>query len=258
MVYPMIGQHGVSYACWPNQFIHLINQALNMIYNYEWMHWSWQHRKDLFNMNERSQWALLSRWPVRKIDKFWWGNWKDVDKVGIDPCYCNLNLPDKVILPCCTCDCVAPCKPLDLMEILPQNKLCGGMYQISWGFVVWMWGLDQRIIKVDLWWTVIDDLWVTYFCGPVKMEKFSDVVPLPDSFMHVLAWIIAALVVPMYWVARQQEDLTYYSLYRKELDYLRKHDSIIPEDIEMPDNGINADLDGYPSTPFTYISTNQW
>lgn len=52
-----------------------------MVYNYEGMHWSWQHRKDLFNMNKQSQGALFSRWPVRKIDKFWGGNWKDVDKV---------------------------------------------------------------------------------------------------------------------------------------------------------------------------------
>lgn len=65
------------------------------------------------------------------------------------------------------------------------------------------------------------------------MEKFDDVVPLPDSFMHVVAWIIAGTVVPLAGTARQQEDLNYYSLYRKELDYLRKADNIVPKRIEL-------------------------
>lgn len=67
------------------------------------------------------------------------------------------------------------------------------------------------------------------------MEKRSDIVPVPDSYVHILAWIIAATVVPMYGVSRQQEDLTYFSLYRKELDYLRKHDTIVPEQISGAD-----------------------
>ena len=45
-------------------------------------------------------------------------------------------------------------------------------------------------------------------------------------------------VIPQQWIARQQEDLTYYSMYRKELDYLRKQDTIVPETLEIPDNGM--------------------
>lgn len=237
MVYPIINSHWVSYAIWPNNIIHLINLWLNMIYNYEWMTWSRQHRKDLFNLNEAQQWALLSRWPIRKIDKFWWGSRKDVDKIWIDPCFCNMNLPDKEVIPaCCECSCPTPCKPLELNEILPQNKLCANQYQISGSFIAWMWGFDWRIVKVDLGDQKVSDLWMTYFCWPVKMEKFSDIIPLPDSFIHVLSWIVWASVLPQQWIARQQEDLTYYSLYRKELDYLRKHDTIVPETIELPDN----------------------
>ena len=257
--YPLISQHWASYAVWPNQFIHLVNVAINMIYDYEGMHRSWQHRKDLFNMNEQNQWALLSRRPVRKIDKFWWWNWKDVDKVGIDKCYCDMNLPDKIIKPCCECNCFEECKPLPLKEILPQNKLCAMEYQISGSFIAGMWGMDGRIVKVDLGNLAIDDLWMTYFCGPVKMEKFDDIVPLPDTYMQVAMWIIAALVVPMYWVARQQEDLTYYSLYRKELDYLRKHDTIVMEKLTIPQNhmpDVNDFLPTTPSVPFT--SVNIW
>lgn len=236
MTRPLINQHGASYAVWPNNFIHLVNMAVSMIYDYEGMHRSRQHRKDLFNMNKEHQWALFSRWPVRKIDKFRWGNWKDVDKVGIDNCFCNMNLPDKVIPACCNCNCTHECQPIDLQEILPQNQLCGMQYQISWSAIAWMWGMDWRIIKVDLWNLEVDDLRVTYFCWPVKLEKFDDIVPLPDTYMQVAVWIIAALVLPMYGVARQQEDLTYYSLYRKELDYLRKHDTIVMEKIHLPEN----------------------
>ena len=261
MVYPILNQHGVSYAVWPNNLIHLVNMGLNMIYNYEWMHWSWEHRKDLFNMNERSQWALLSRRPVRKIDKFWWGNWKDVDKVWLDKCYCNLNLPDKeIISPCCECNCTVPCEPLDLKQILPQNKLCAYQYQISWSFIAWMWWLDWRIVKVDLWDLHIDDLWMSYFCWPVKMEKFSDIIPLPDSFIQVLVWIVWATVIPQQWIARQQEDLTYYSLYRKELDYLRKQDTIVPETVEIPDNALPGnEIPGYQWQQFYTVNLgNTW
>lgn len=261
LIYPIVNQHGVSYAVWPNNLIHLINLWVNMIYNYEWMHWSWQHRKDLFNMNEQSQWALLSRWPIRKIDKFWWGSWKDVDKIWIDKCYCNLNLPDKdIIKPCCECNCLAPCKPLELNEILPQNKLCANQYQISGSFIWGMWWLDWRIVKVDLWNQVVNDLWMSYFCWPVKVEKFDDIIPLPDSFIHILAWIIWATVVPQQGIARQQEDLTYYSLYRKELDFLRKADTIAPETLELPDNGMPQDNSAeFPSAPFIWVNLgNTW
>lgn len=101
-------------------------------------------------MNNQSQGVLFSRRPVRKVDKFWGGNWKDVDKIGIDPCYCNMNLPDKVIPACCECNCVAPCEPILLSEALPQNQLCANQYQISGSAIAGMGGLDGRIIKVDL------------------------------------------------------------------------------------------------------------
>ena len=250
MTRPLINQHWATYAVGANQFIHLVNTALNMIYNYEGMHWSWEHRKDLFNMNWQNQWALLSRRPVRKIDKFWTSNWTDVDKIWLDKCYCNMNLPDKIITPCCECNCVEECHPLDLKEILPQNKLCAMEYQISWSFIAGMWWLDGRIVKVDVGTLQVYDLWMTYFCGPVKMEKFSDIVPLPDSFMHVAMWIIAALVIPMYWIARQQEDLSLYSLYRKELDFLRKQDTIFMEKLILPDNHM-PDVNGF-------IPKNEW
>lgn len=170
-----------------------------------------------------------------------------------------MNLPDKIIKPCCECNCFEECKPLPLKEILPQNKLCAMEYQISGSFIAGMWGMDGRIVKVDLGNLAIDDLWMTYFCGPVKMGKFDDIVPLPDTYMQVAMWIIAALVVPMYWVARQQEDLTYYSLYRKELDYLRKHDTIVMEKLTIPQNhmpDVNDFLPSTPSVPFT--SVNIW
>ena len=252
--YPLIWQAWASYAVWPNQFLYLMNHAINMIYNYEGMHWTRQHRKDLFNMNWQSQGALLSRRPVRKIDKFRTAWWKDIDKIWLDSCYCNMNLPDKVIWACCECSCPLPCKPLDLMEILPQNNLCANSYQISWSYVPGMWGLDWRIVKVDTGNTPINDLRMTYFCGPIKMEKFDDIVPLPDSFMHVLWWIIAALVIPMTGAWRQQEDLSYYKLYRNELDYLRKHDTIVPESIDVSDIWLP-----WQSNNFTSIGNSiQW
>lgn len=91
------------------------------------------------------------------------------------------------------------------------------------------------------------------------MEKRNDIVPVPDSYVHVLAWIIAATVVPMVGVSRQQEDLTYFSLYRKELDYLRKHDTIVPEEISRTDIGYNiTGIDNKPNAFNSISSQMQW
>lgn len=49
-----------------------------------------------------------------------------------------MNLPDKVIPACCECNCTTPCQPINLMQILPQNQLCAGQYQISGGAVAGM------------------------------------------------------------------------------------------------------------------------
>lgn len=77
--------------------------------------------------------------------------------------------------------------------------------------------------------------------------------------MHILMWIIAATVIPMYGVARQQEDLTWYSLYRKELDYLRKHDTIAPEQVQIADVGYNLSVNQQTSaTDFTSVMPTTW
>lgn len=235
--YFLLWQQGLSRLVWPHNFMYLINWAVSMVYNYNWHTRSWSHRKDLFNLNKQWQWVLLSRWPIRTVDKFWTWDWTDVDFLKEDACEwaCNMNLPDKTIRPCCECNCTKPCKPLDLKQIHPQNQLCAWQYQISWSFVPWMGWFDWRLVKVDLWNVQPELLWMTYYCWPIKLEKYDDIVPLPDSFMPVLWWIIAALVVPPRWAARQQEDLNYYSLYRKELDYLKALDNIYPTEVAMPE-----------------------
>ncbi len=248
-----LGSHGLSRLVGPNNFMYLINQAVNMVYNYNWYTWTWTHRKDLFDLKKWSLWVLLSRWPVRTIDKF--RTWKrtDVDKLQEDECEraCKLELPDWVIKPCCECNCIAPCKPLDLKEIQPQNQLCAWQYQISWSYIPWMWWMDWRIVKVNLWNIEPELLWMTYYCWPVKLETYDDIVPLPDSFIHVLWWIIAALVVPPRWAARSQEDLSYYSLYRKELEYLKALDNIYPKEVNLAQA-----IDARTVTPWQVLATN--
>jgi len=66
--------------------------------------------------------------------------------------------------------------------------------------------------------------------------------------------------VPQQGIARQQEDLTYYSLYRKELDYLRKHDTIVPETLEIVDNAMPGSIElGTQPQPFYTVNLgNQW
>lgn len=231
-LYPMINQHGATRLVWPNNFIPLINHAIAMVYNYEWYIRSFTHRKDLFHMANKTQWVLASRRPVRVIDKFWAGPWKDVYNIQKDECYCNFKLPDKAIKACCECGCIEECEPLPLKKILPHNKLCAGQYQVAWGFVPWQGGLDGRIVHVDTG-KPVEALWMSYFCWPVPMQTFDDIIPLPDAFVPILALIMAAIVLPNHWASRQQEDLNYYSLYRKELDYLKKVDNINPVTLDF-------------------------
>lgn len=112
-----------------------INHAINMIYNYEGYIWTWSHRKDAFVMNTETTGSLLTRRPVRKVDKFRTSRYTDVDKIKEDPCVCPVNPPSDLVRPCCDCNCTAPCDPFLLDQILPQNQLCAGQFQISGGFV---------------------------------------------------------------------------------------------------------------------------
>lgn len=246
-VYPHIWQNGASRLINTNQIMFAMNHALNMIYNYEWYIWSWTQRKDAFAMNWTVG-SLLSRWPVRKVDKFWTTKFTDVDRISEDPCVCPIDPPADLVKPCCECSCkaTAQCKPLILDQILPQNNLCDNQYQISWSFTAGQGGLDGRILKVKLA-EPTDVLWVSYFAGPVKLEKLTDIVPLPDSYMHVLGWIIAAMVVPLWGASRAQEDLNLHSLYRKELDYLRKIDNIHPKEVVF--DSPNSDINKTPFIP---------
>lgn len=239
--YPIVGQHWVSRLIGTNNLMMLVNQAISMIYNYWGFHiWSWAHRSDAFVLDGKETWTLLSRRPVRKVDKFWTSAYRDIDKITEDPCVCPTPTPETPVQPCCVCNCTRPCEPLVLDEILPQNQLCAGQYQISWGFTPWQWGMDGRLVRVNTW-KPVEVLWMTYFAWPLKLEKFTDLVPLPDSIVYLIWWIIWAMTIPMRWAARSQEDLNLMSLVRKELDALRAIDNIYPKRLKFDTPEIDND-----------------
>ena len=82
----------------------------------------------------------------------------------------------------------------------------------------------------------ITSLWVTYFRGVKHVTGRDDPIPLPDNFMHVLALLIAAQIVPLYGIMMEQQDLNYLALARKELDALKMQDNIFPKDMRFNPN----------------------
>jgi len=61
-------------------------------------------------------------------------------------------------------------------------------------------------------------------------------MPIPDSFMHIAAKIIAANCMPMSGETREQDDLQYYSTVRRELECLVKQDPEFPAKVDFKAN----------------------
>ena len=228
--YPLLSQHGATRAIWGNSFFYSLNTAINFIYSYNGYIRSRQHVKDAFVITGKKHMKLITRWPVATVDKFFLSQWKDVDGT-IRPCDCADDLPDDTY----TCPCEIPCnwpecQPIKMRRVLPQNVLCENEYQVSWSEIKWMWGLDWRIIKVNLAdVTNVNSLFVTYYRGPKHITGRDDIVPIPDSFMHILWYIIAAHTVPLYGIMMAQQDLNYRSIARKELDFMKMADNVFPD-----------------------------
>lgn len=246
-LYPLIWQNWVTRLAWSDDLYFLTNQAINEIYNFQpekadhRFHWSWTHRKDLFHMSadKKWMWVCFTRRPVRMVDEFWTSKRNDVYDLQEDKCYCDMNLPEDtwIIKSCaCECDCFAPCESLELKQIRPHANLCPWTFQIAWWFTKWMWWLDWQIVRVNTWINQDIWLWMTYYCWPTKVSKPDDQVPIPDSFMHLAAKIIAANCMPMTWEQREQDDLQYYSTFRREMECLVKQDPEFPKFVETKSN----------------------
>lgn len=246
-LYPLIWQNWVTRLAWSDDLYFLTNQAINEIYNFQpekadhRFHWSWTHRKDLFHMSadKKWMWVCFTRRPVRMVDEFWTSKRNDVYDLQEDKCYCDMNLPEDtwIIKSCaCECDCFVPCESIELKQIRPHANLCPWTFQIAWWFTKWMWWLDWQIVRVNTWINQDIWLWMTYYCWPTKVSKPDDQVPIPDSFMHLAAKIIAANCMPMTWEQREQDDLQYYSTFRREMECLVKQDPEFPKFVETKSN----------------------
>jgi hypothetical protein len=177
MTYPLLTKHGVSELLPPESFLMLLNWAIAYIYNYNGYRRSWQHVKEGFidKLGKNSR-RLVTRYPVREVDKFRTGGYRDMDYEG-DLCYCQEGFVPPEKCDHCTTFCTSCCDPcclsvreslfqycdqLLLDKILPGNKLHCGQFQISGSDVKDMGGFDGRIISL-ITNQPVKDLWVTYF-----------------------------------------------------------------------------------------------
>jgi len=67
------------------------------------------------------------------------------------------------------------------------------------------------------------------------VKTFDDVVPLPQSFTHILMWFIGGTLVPEAGINMQQQDLNWYKLLKDELDMLKKADNLMPKEFKFVD-----------------------
>ena len=65
------------------------------------------------------------------------------------------------------------------------------------------------------------------------MVSFDDILPFPDSFITARAYFVAWSITPMYGIMMQQQDLSYISIARKELDSLKMWDNIFHDNIRF-------------------------
>ena len=68
------------------------------------------------------------------------------------------------------------------------------------------------------------------------MKTFDDIIPLPDTFMHVFGLVCAALIAPIYGAMMQQQDMNRRAIARKELDNFKAADNIAPREIRFDNN----------------------
>ena len=89
--------------------------------------------KKYFIITGKKHLKLITTYPVQTVDKFYTGQWVDMDSTA-QACACEDNLPDDEEI-CCACDCDFSCLPncrqLDMKRILPNNQLCQNEYQVS-------------------------------------------------------------------------------------------------------------------------------
>lgn len=249
-VRPLVNQYGATHAIGTKSFLFSVNHALNMLYNYQGYPWTWQHTKDDFTNLSGDPLKLITSYPILFVDKFYTGKMQPIDWAAT-ACDCPEPEPDPCgpyIMPCvCACDW---CEELKWMKVLPQNKLCGGQYQVSSSLIPGMGWLNGRLIKVKPDRT-ISGLWVTYFRGVRHVKTFDDIIDIPDNFMTALSYFVAAQVIGNYAQFRNGDDVNYLTLARQELDSLKKHDNIFPSKMEFdkhfPFYGNQQTFNTYPS-----------
>lgn len=230
--YPMLWKHWATFAMGSNSFLEILNTVLEQIYNYEWYIWSWQHYREAFTNLSGDPLQLVTSFPIWKIDKFW--TWKMQPVVWqLTFCDCPVPEPDPCgpYIPACTnCYCDS-CSAEDWAEILPNNQLCAGQYQVWGSTVKGMGWLNGTVVRVKPS-RATDALWLTYYRYFNRITSFDDIILLPPGFRPAFIYAIWALVIGAWYNQyRQGQDINYYELFNREMERLKKADNIFPKDL---------------------------
>lgn len=230
-VYPILTQYGANHALGNETFLHMLNIGLAFIRSHKWYRRTWQHRKDNFTSLQDNPYRLITTRPIRDIDNFYCGEMLRRDGFKENILCTDCDIPQWYCAPCTPCGCKW-CKPMDVKEVLPSSELCPWEYAITWSNFEGMWWFWWQIIRI-LPKNEVDSLWVTYYREFSPVKSFDDQMPIPISFMHVLAEIMSAYTMWRYWQFRIGEDNNFFTLARIQLDELFEADQQNPREINL-------------------------
>lgn len=249
--YPFLWQYWATHAIWSDNFLSLLNMALDMIRVYRWREWSWSHWKDNFTSLQDDPYRLVTTHPVKRVHSFY--SWTMIKRDWFEEnTLCDCDIPQDVNTPCTLCNCNG-CKPLKLELASPQSQLCPWYYQVSWWEYEWMWWLFWRIIRVKMHNKLSDSewLWVTYVRSNPTIEKFDDIVPIPTAFATPVAMYIAVLALPRYGQFRWWEELNLFQIANNHLNDLQEADKNFPQKMVFEEDMTTSAAQGASNISFT-------
>ena len=233
-LWPIINQHGATYALSANMFIEIIQSALTSVRNYQWYIWKWQHYAEQFEDMVMRRWTirLETKHPILKVDKFW--AWRMIPlEWHTDVCDCPPCPPDACATYTPTAV-AAACKQLKMIEKLPNDKLCQGEYQIAGSEVEGMGWENGNIIRM-LPAIEVNAMYITYFrwLHVVAGDDYDAQIPIPNTFLNAIKYFILAEIIPNAGQYREWQELNYLQLARDEMEVLRKADTIMPDKVRF-------------------------
>lgn len=226
---PILNQHWATYSIWANNFLEFVNAAVLSVWNYNGYIWKWQHIAEQITVLSTDPIQHTTNFPIYLVDRFFIGT--KPNNTGTTN-WCECPAPD--VWPCdwYTTYLKECCAPLFLKQELPHNTLCDWYYQIAWWYVENQWGEHWSIVRIRPWGN-IPKLYMTYFRHFEEALDLDEVIRIPYTFLNAIKYRMATDIIPTYWQYKAWQEQFYYTMFEKEIESLRKWDTIYSDKIRF-------------------------